>query len=155
MMRWLKFNAVGALGMAVQLAALSFLVHVAGLHYLLATALAVEAAVVHNFAWHRRWTWADRPGVTGPRWGVLLLRFNLANGAISIVGNLAGMAVLTGVAGVDPVPANLASIALCALVNFLVCDHWVFFGSAKLSEPRPGFIQGTAQGMEPVGAPRR
>jgi putative flippase GtrA len=28
--------------------------------YLAATALAVEAAVVHNFFWHERFTWADR-----------------------------------------------------------------------------------------------
>ncbi len=31
-----------------------------GPHYLVATALAVEMAVLHNFFWHRRWTWADR-----------------------------------------------------------------------------------------------
>ena len=55
-MRWLKFNAVGALGMAVQLGSLGFFVRVLGLHYLLATALAVEVAVLHNFIWHRRWT---------------------------------------------------------------------------------------------------
>jgi putative flippase GtrA len=32
-----------------------------GLDYLVATALAVEAAVVHNFLWHQRFTWIDRP----------------------------------------------------------------------------------------------
>ena len=58
-MRWLKFNAVGALGMIVQLGSLGLLIHVLGMHYMLATALAVEAAVLHNFLWHRRWTWAE------------------------------------------------------------------------------------------------
>jgi len=162
-MRWLKFNAVGALGMAVQLGVLALLVRVAGLHYLAATALAVEAAVIHNFAWHRRWTWADRPGVAGPAWGALLLRFNLTTGAVSIGGNLVSMAVLTGAAGIDPVLASLASIGLCALLNFLVCDQWVFLGSSGDSSgpscafpaQRPGFIEGTAQAMEPVDAPRR
>jgi len=47
MIRWLKFNAVGAGGVAVQLAFLALLVRL-GVHYLLATALAVEAAVLQN-----------------------------------------------------------------------------------------------------------
>jgi putative flippase GtrA len=125
-MRWLKFNAVGALGMAVQLAVLSLLVHVAGWHYLAATALAVEAAVIHNFVWHCHWTWANRSGAPGRTWGALLLRFNLTTGAVSIGGNLASMAVLVGAAGMDPATASLASICLCSLLNFLVCDHFVF-----------------------------
>ncbi len=132
-MRWLKFNAVGALGMAVQLGTLAFLVHVAGLHYLPATALAVEAAVIHNFAWHLRWTWADRAGVA-PGWGTLLLRFNLTTGAVSIAGNLVAMSVFAGAMGLNPVLANLVSIGLCSLANFLVCDHWVFLGSS-LAQP--------------------
>ena len=151
-MRWLKFNAVGALGMAVQLAVLTFLVHVAGLHYLAATALAVEAAVIHNFAWHRRWTWADREAAP---LGTTFLRFNLTTGAVSIGGNLVAMAVLVGEAGLEPIPANLASIALCALVNYLVCDHWVFLGSAGVSGRRPRFMEGTAHAMQPADHPRR
>jgi len=137
-MRWLKFNAVGALGMAVQLASLGLFVHVLGLHYLVATALAVEAAVFHNFLWHRRWTWADRPGIAGPGWGVLLLRFNLTTGMVSIVGNLLFMGLLAGAAGLKPLLANLLSIGLCALVNFLVCDRFVFLPrtSSETGVPR-------------------
>ena len=54
LVRWLKFNAVGAAGIVLQLAVLLALK--SGLHvsYLMATALAVEAAVVHNFFWHER-----------------------------------------------------------------------------------------------------
>ena len=58
--RWLAFNGVGAIGVAVQLAVLAVLVRGAGLHTLIATAIAVEAAILHNFLWHERWTWADR-----------------------------------------------------------------------------------------------
>lgn len=133
-MRWLKFNAVGAMGMAVQLGALGLFVHVLGLNYLLATALAVEAAVLHNFLWHRRWTWADREGITVPAWGYLLLRFNLTTGLVSIIGNLISMRVLAGAAGFEPIVANLLSIILCSLVNFLVCDHFVFLSQAALRD---------------------
>ena len=136
-MRWWKFNAVGALGMVVQLAALGFFVHLLGLHYLLATALAVEAAVLHNFVWHRRWTWAERgPGL--PAWGMMLLRFNLTNGMVSLAGNILFMRLLAGAAGIEPVIANFLSILLCSLVNFLLCDRFVFIsrGGASPSEHR-------------------
>jgi len=60
LIRWVKFNLVGAVGIVVQFAALFFLKSVMHCNYLAATALAVEAAVVHNFAWHERYTWAER-----------------------------------------------------------------------------------------------
>jgi hypothetical protein len=59
-LRWLKFNAVGALGVGVQLAVLLTLKSGFHLAYLPATALAVEVTVLHNFLWHERYTWADR-----------------------------------------------------------------------------------------------
>jgi putative flippase GtrA len=122
-MRWLKFNAIGALGMVVQFGSLAFLVHVVELHYLLATALAVEAAVLHNCFWHLRWTWADRRGVTP---GAVLLRFNLTTGLVSLAGNILSTYILTGFGGLDLVVANLLSIVLCSLANFFLSDRIVF-----------------------------
>lgn len=60
LIRWCKFNLVGALGIVVQFAALFLLKSLLHFNYLAATALAVEAAVLHNFAWHERFTWSDR-----------------------------------------------------------------------------------------------
>lgn len=117
MIRWLKFNAVGVLGAGVQLAVLWLLVRL-GVHYLVATALAVEAAVLHNYAWHMRWTCVDRPGS--------LWRFHLANGMVSLVSNLILMRVFTGWLGIPPVAANVLAIALTSVVNFLLGDRWVF-----------------------------
>src|SRR4029077_1429569 len=53
LVRFFRFNAVGALGVAVQLASLWLLTGVAAVHYLIATPLAVSLAIVHNFVWHR------------------------------------------------------------------------------------------------------
>ena len=124
--RWCKFSLVGAIGIAVQLGMLALLT-AAGLHYLPATALAVEAAVLHNFAWHQNFTWSDREG------GVLerLARFHVTNGVISILGNLALMRLLVGGLGMPPVPANLASIAVCSLANFLAADRIVFLAHRR------------------------
>jgi putative flippase GtrA len=124
--RWLAFNGVGALGVAVQLGVLALLVEVAGLHYLAATGIAVEAAVLHNFAWHQRWTWRDRPSPS--RAGTLerLVRFHLLNGAVSQAGNLLVMAVLCGALGMDALPANAVAIVACSLVNFAAGEVLVF-----------------------------
>jgi putative flippase GtrA len=126
MRRWLKFNAIGALGIAVQLVVLLALKSGFHLSYPLATALAVEAAVVHNFLWHERYTWADR---VQPSWRMSLprlLRFNLTTGGISIAGNLALMKVMVGLGHVNYLIANGVAIALCSGANFLVSEEWLF-----------------------------
>jgi putative flippase GtrA len=122
LVRWLKFNAVGAIGIAVQLAVLTVLKSGVGLNYLLATALAVETTVLHNFFWHERFTWSDRP--TKDRMQ-RLLKFNLTTGLFSIAGNVAFTHILVS-AGVAYLPANAISIALCSIINFALNDRLVF-----------------------------
>ena len=124
--RWLKFNFVGALGVGVQLAAFSLYKGAAGLDYLVATALAVETAVLHNFIWHERFTWRDLPGGTWRDTARRLVRFHAANGAISILGNLAFMRLLVGGLHMNPYIANGLAIAFCALLNFAASEFFVF-----------------------------
>jgi putative flippase GtrA len=132
MIRWLKFNFVGGIGIGVQLAVLTVLK--SGLHfnYLLATALGVEAAVIHNFIWHERFTWKDREKTTSPL--VRFIKFNLTNGLLSIAGNLLLMKLLTGVFHFNYLTANLIAIMVCSLANFLVSDRFVF-QLLKFTEP--------------------
>ncbi|MBL8175887.1 MAG: GtrA family protein [Bryobacterales bacterium] len=121
MKRWLRFNAVGLAGIVVQLAVLTALRDAVGLHYLAATALAVETAVLHNFFWHWKWTWADR-GAPGRR----LLHFQCTTGLVSVAGNVAGMSAFAGWFGMPLVAANLLAIACVYLFNFVVADRYVF-----------------------------
>lgn len=127
--RWLKFNLVGAMGIGVQLGMLSLLTALR-VQYMLATALAVESAVMHNFLWHERFTWMDRCRRRRRETMVRLLRFNLTTGTVSIGGNLLFMWLLVGQAHLVPVVANVVSIGGCSLLNFLVSDLWVFRASA-------------------------
>jgi putative flippase GtrA len=129
--RWLKFNAVGGIGIGVQLAALTVLKSRLHLDYLLATGLAVEAAVIHNFIWHERYTWADRSGGGS---ALRLAKFNLTTGAFSILGNLAAMRLLVGVLGFPYLPANGITIAVCSIVNFVVSNRVVFEPSSPPPE---------------------
>lgn len=124
--RWLSFNGVGLLGVFVQLTTLGALVHLADVHYLAATAIAVEIAVLHNFAWHQRWTWRDRPSRSDRATLARLGRFHLLNGTVSMIGNLGLMAILTGGLGMDPVPANAIAIVSCSVVNFIGSEALVF-----------------------------
>ena len=121
MSRFARFNVVGALGFALQLAVLVTLER-AGWPVLLATIVAVEAAVLHNFAWHEQWTWADHRG--GTRAG-RLSRFHVTNGLISLAGNATITATLAG-AGVPAVIANLAAVIACAAANFAAAHFFVF-----------------------------
>lgn len=121
--RWMKFNAVGGLGIGVQLAVLSISAGIFHLHYLAATAIAVEAAVVHNYLWHQRFTWLDRPASRG---FVRFIKFNLTTGALSIAGNVVLMRVLVGIGKLNYMAANLLTIAVCSIANFLLSDRVVF-----------------------------
>jgi putative flippase GtrA len=124
--RWAAFNTVGAIGVVVQIAVFAYLSRGCHWHYLWATATAVEAAVLHNFAWHQCWTWSDRR-TTSPRVAATrFLRFQVLNGSISLAGNLALMRLMTGGLGVDPIPANIIAICVCASLNFAASELIVF-----------------------------
>ncbi len=147
---FVRFNLVGLVGVVVQLAALDFFDRILGFSALCATAAAVEAAVLHNFIWHERYTWVDRtrsrtvehrfrssgfgfrePRILNPEsrkdspLGRLVL-FNLTNGAVSLAGNLIFMGILMDAAHLPLLVANLVSIAFCSLLNFAISDRWVF-----------------------------
>lgn len=124
--RWLIFNSVGAMGVVVQITVLWVLASRLQLGYLLATGLAVEAAVLHNFIWHERWTWADR--IRSCRNGFLrrLLYFHAANGIISLAGNLLLMALFVEKLGMHYMPANLLAVSTCAILNFLAGNQLVY-----------------------------
>lgn len=124
-----RFSAVGAVGIGVQLTALALLHRIPGFHYLIAVGLSVELAILHNFFWHIHWTWRDR-GTVRFRTGFdalwMLLRFNYTTGAVSLCGNLVFMRFIVGQVHVGLLRANILSIVLCWLLNFLLSDRVVF-----------------------------
>jgi len=125
-MRWLKFNAVGAMGMVVHLVLLALFVHVFAVRYLWAAGLSVEIAVLHNFVWRRRWTWADRSEFIQHSVGAAVLRFNLTNGLVSLTSTLFSVYVLTGFWHLDPILSNIVSFVPCCISNFLLSGLVVF-----------------------------
>jgi putative flippase GtrA len=142
--RWVRFNVVGVAGMLVQLVTLAGLNHIIPQHYLLNSLIAVETAILHNFVAHVHYTWRDRIGTRSAlrdhdcernawldRDGRIaavrvLWRFQVSNGAVSLLGNAALMKLLVGGAHVPVLVANLIAVVVCGLANFWVGDNWAF-----------------------------
>ncbi len=109
-------------------------------NYLVATAIALEAAVLHNYIWHCRWTFSTKDGAAvqaGSIW-----RFHLSNGLGALLCNLALMRVFTGSMGFKPIPSNLAAITLTSFLNFTLASKWVFSPSKS-----PGYAEEVRRGL--------
>ena len=117
--RFGTFQLVGMMGAVLQIAIIRML---AGrMPIIVATPVAVEIAVLHNWMWHERITWADRE--SGSRWR-RVAKFHAANGVVSIAGNTFIVAWLAG-----PIPvwaASLCAIAVCSMLNYWAADRWVW-----------------------------
>lgn len=141
--RWLRFNLVGVAGFAVQLATLAVLTHVTPWPLGVCVALAVLAAIAHNFFWHERYTWPSTSGAVrrldDPADGRAAacahrrarakrcLAFTLTNGAMSLLSNVViTTAVATLFARLPLLLANAIAVALTSLVNFLIADRAIF-----------------------------
>lgn len=141
--RWLKFNAVGAMGICVQMLAVYLFGSVLNISSLWATALAVEAAVLHNFLWHEHFTWADRHAGARGRVPGRLLTFNLTTGAVSVGGSLFIVSLFMHQFHAPLLAANLFALAACSLINFVVNDKIVFGAAGKsreISRPRSALL---------------
>ena len=126
--RFLRFNAVSAGGFVVQLSTVALLTFWLAIPEVAATGAGVAAAIVHNFLWHRRWTWADRPASIPRRSSdvATFLRFVTANGLISIAGNLLIVAVLVDRTMHRRGRANVVAVGVCGLLNYQIGDRFVF-----------------------------
>jgi len=132
-MRAARFACVGLGGFVVQLVALRAMTD-AGMLPAMATAVAVEAAILHNFFWHERWTWKDRPRVD--QLLTRFVRFNGLTALISIGGNVALTAAFTGALHLPLLGANALAVLVLGAVNFAAADRAVFTRS-KTSPPSP------------------
>ena len=124
--RFGKFNLIGIVGAAIQLTLFGILVCWCRLSEVAASAIAVESVLLNNFFWHERFTWGDRRHA-GLRPRLLrLARFHAANGLVSLAGNTAIVWLLVRQFRAPALPSAVAAIALCAPINFLLADRWVY-----------------------------
>jgi dolichol-phosphate mannosyltransferase len=122
---FLRFACVGALGVLVNNGALILLHYWAGLHYLVAGALAVELAILHNYVLNDLWTFSKR---RRPRHSSRLTRFGRFQ-AVSLGGmviNLGILLVLRGLMGLPLLFSNLVGIAGAVVYNYVANKLWTW-----------------------------
>jgi len=117
--RLLKFGAVGATGVIINTSALYVLSRWLGLPLLLSSGIAVELAIISNFFWNNRWTFAGQ--------GASLARFAKFNAA-SLVGLTFNVATVWGLTrtGLYFLIANLVGIGVGVTVNYACSVVWVW-----------------------------
>ena len=117
--RLLKFGAVGATGVIINTTILYMLSRWVGFPLLLSSAIAVELAIVSNFFWNNRWTFACRS-----RSFARFVKFNVA----SLVGLTVNVTAVWGLtrAGLYFLIANLVGIGIGVAVNYAGSVVWVW-----------------------------
>ena len=124
--RWLRFSGVGALGATVQLSALYLLSNLLKTPAVMSTVAAVELTLAHNFIWHQRFTWSDRPCSTPADSLRRFLAFQTSNGAVSLLGNVTITFFILQTSQLPIMVASLIAIGVCSMVNFVIGDRWIF-----------------------------
>lgn len=140
-LRYVKFGIVGASGTVVNIAVLYVAktwlfdwVEPMQLRLGLALALAILIATLSNFTWNRLWTWADRRAALDIEQGAPqapLVRRVVNEFGRYCAASWFGMAFQFGATiwlshYMDYRLANVASIVLASVINFLANDRWTF-----------------------------
>ncbi len=124
--RFSKFSLVGIIGAALQLTMVSLLTHYLRVCTVAAAAVAVEIAIIHNFAWHERFTWPDRGKAKIYGKAVRFGKFQATNGLLSLIGNVALAYWLAQRLQIPLVFSTGLAIAACSLANFLLADRLIY-----------------------------
>lgn len=126
--RALRFALVGLAGVVINSAILWAVVSFTPLPLLIASGIATEAAIIHNFLLNDRWTFRDRAGSASRM--IRLARFNsVALGGIVITMGL--LVTLTSWVGLPLLAANLLAIGGGTIWNYLVNSWWTWRSSDK------------------------
>lgn len=121
--RWLRFNLVGAMGFVLQTAVLWLLVRRMDVRTPVAIAIAVLAAVSHNFFWHECFTWPGLPREERlRRW----LSFHLSTGLVSVISNLGVTMAVIAATGLSATMANAIAVGVVSIANFWISERVVF-----------------------------
>ena len=131
--RFGRFSLVGFMGALLQLILISILSKRLG-GVRVATLIAVEITILHNFIWHERFTWKDRATKSSRERLGRIARFHFGNGFTSLAGNTLLMYWVVERLNRPPLPTAIAGIALCSMANFWLADRWVMI---RAGEPGP------------------
>ena len=153
--RFMKFGAVGASGVLVNLGVLylcqEFLfvaIQSTSMRLNISLAVAIFVATVNNFFWNRAWTWSDRFHRPDKH-----LLFHFGQYALACWVGMLVQVVLTNlfVIYMHYLIANALAIVIASFFNFLVNNFWTFRSHGPVDEIALPIIPGIEpdDGQEP------
>lgn len=119
--QFIKFSLVGVLNTAIHYGVFYGLYRYAGLYHLFASAAGFCFAVANSYLLNKFWTFKRRGAPVREEF----LKFFLVS-VLSLGVNLAGMAILVELLAVHPPLAQLLTISITLVINFLSNKFWTF-----------------------------
>lgn len=119
--QFIKFSLVGVLNTAIHYGVFYVLYSFGGFYHLLASGIGFCVAVVHSYILNKLWTFKRRGSPVRQEFS----KFFVVN-IVSLGVNLAGMAILVELLSVDPRIAQLVTIGITLVINFLGNKFWTF-----------------------------
>lgn len=129
---FLAFCVVGGSGVLINTGLLLLLSRVAGLRLEFASPLAIEGAILWNYALNDRWTFRLR--ATQSSSVGRLLRFHLVSAASALI-NYGLLLVLVRTAGMRDLVANLIGIAVGTFINYGANSLWTWRAPRPAATP--------------------
>jgi dolichol-phosphate mannosyltransferase len=129
--QFLRFCVVGASGYAVNICAFAIALALCAQH-LVAAACGFAVAMVTNFAWNRRWTFASEDGALARQ----ATRFFAVSVAACMVAATI-LELLVGTAGLSPLAAQPAAVIAATPLSFLGSKKWSFAEPAPAAPSAP------------------
>jgi dolichol-phosphate mannosyltransferase len=129
--QFLRFCVVGASGYAVNICAFAIALALCAQH-LVAAACGFAVAMVTNFAWNRRWTFASEDGALArqaPRFFAVSVAAGMVAATI--------LELLVGTAGFSPLAAQPAAVIAATPLSFLGSKKWSFAEPAPAAPSAP------------------
>jgi dolichol-phosphate mannosyltransferase len=127
--QFLRFCVVGASGYAVNICAFAIALALCAQH-LVAAACGFAVAMVSNFAWNRRWTFASDDRALAKQ----AARFFAVSVAACMVAATI-LELLVGTAGLSPLAAQPAAVIAATPLSFLGSKKWSFAEPASAAAP--------------------
>ncbi len=122
--RFIKFIAVGASGVIVNLGAQYIFKDVANITLPIAVGAAIETSIISNFLLNDRFTFMDRRR-KGSNFFARLFKFN----GVSLIGAGVQYAItlfLAMIIGIHHLPSAFAAIVVATMINYLVNNWWTW-----------------------------
>jgi len=120
---FVRFAIVGASGTVVDYSLFFILTRLILLPPLVANPIAVEAAIIWNFAWNNRWTFSGRE-IAAPTWKRFVIFQFVSLGGLLLSQN--SLFIFNRFLGILDLLAKALTIPIIAVFNYIVNSRWTF-----------------------------